>query len=255
MKIEGKTALITGGASGLGKATAELLHGLGANVMVADMNSETGKIICDELKERIAFAQVDVTVPEQVKATVDKTMEVFKRIDILVNCAGTGSAMKTAGPKGPHDLNVFKKIVDINLIGTFDFIRQCAFIMQNNEPNEDGERGVIINTASIAAFEGQIGQVAYTASKAAVVGMTRTIARDMGKPGIRCNTIAPGVFNTPLMSGLPPEFLAPIVANTVFPKRLGEAPEFAGLCRHIIENAYINGQTIRLDACTMFPPK
>jgi 3-hydroxyacyl-CoA dehydrogenase / 3-hydroxy-2-methylbutyryl-CoA dehydrogenase len=255
MKIQGKTALITGGASGLGKATAQILHLLGANIMVVDMNAEKGQQICDELKERIAFIQTNVTLPDQVQAAVNKTMEVYKHIDILVNCAGTGSAMKTAGPKGPHDLNVFKMIVDLNLIATFDFIRLCAFNMMNNEPNEDGERGVIINTASIAAFEGQIGQVAYTASKAGVVGMTLTVARDLGRSGIRCNTIAPGVFNTPLMEGAPPEFLAPIVANTVFPKRLGEAPEYAGLCRHIIENAYLNGQTIRLDAATIFPPK
>lgn len=256
MEIQaGKVALITGGASGLGKATAELLHSMGASILVVDLNPETGKQICDELKERIEFVQTDVTDASQVQAAVEKCMEVYKRIDILVNCAGTGSIMKTASPKGPHDLDTFKKIVDLNLIATFDFVRQCAFQMMNNEPNESGERGVIINTASIAAFEGQIGQVAYTASKAGVVGMTLTIARDLGRSGIRCNTIAPGVMNTPLMAGLPEDFLAPIVANTVFPKRLGEASEFSGLVRHIVENAYINGQTIRLDAAAMFPPK
>ena len=256
MEIQaGTVALITGAASGLGKATAELLHSMGASIMVVDMNPEAGKQMCDELKERAEFIQTDVTDPAQVQAAVEKCMEVYKKIDILVNCAGTGSAMKTASPKGPHDLDTFKKIVDLNLIASFDFIRQCAFHMMSNEPNEGGERGVIINTASIAAFEGQIGQVAYTASKAGVVGMTRTIARDLGRSGIRCNTIAPGVMNTPLMAGLPEEFLAPIIAHTVFPKRLGETAEYTGLALHIIENAYLNGQTIRLDACTMFPPK
>ena len=182
-------------------------------------------------------------------------MEKFGGIHILVNCAGMGSATKLVGKNGPHDLNMFKYIVDINLVGTFDASRLAAFKMQDNQPDENGERGVIVNCASVAAFEGQMGQVAYAASKAGVVGMTLTIARDMGRSGIRCCTIAPGVFDTPLMALAPDEIKQGIAATVPFPQRLGNPKEFAALAQHIIENTYLNGETIRLDGAVRMQPK
>jgi len=255
MKIEGKTAIVTGGASGLGKATLCQLHKLGANVVIADMNPFNGQATLEELKERAVYIETNVTETETVQKAVDAAIEAFGSIDILVNCAGTGSAMKTVGKYGPHDLNIFKQVVDINLIGTFDFIRLAAHKMQDNEPNESGERGVIVNTASVAAFDGQMGQIAYSSSKAAIVGLTLTVARDMGRAGIRCCTIAPGVFDTPLMALAGDEVKAGIVANIPFPHRLGAPEEFAGLAQHIIENAYLNGETIRLDGAVRMPPR
>lgn len=255
MKIEGKTAIVTGGASGLGKATLCKLHQLGANVVIADLNPFSGEATLNELKERAVFAETNVTDTTTVQKAIETAMSSFGSIDILVNCAGTGSAMKTVGKHGPHDLNVFKQVVDINLIGTFDFIRLAAEQMQHNEPNLNGERGVIINTASVAAFDGQMGQVAYSASKAAIVGLTLTVARDMGRSGIRCCTIAPGVFDTPLMALAGDEVKAGIVANIPFPNRLGQVEEFASLAQHIIENTYLNGETIRLDAAVRMPPR
>jgi len=247
MKIKDKTAMVTGGASGLGMATVRKLHSLGANVVIADLNVQNGEAFCKELGSRAAFAETNVTKTETVQAAVDLAVEKFGGIHILVNCAGTGSAMKLVGKNGPHDLNIFKQIIDLNLVGTFDASRLAAFKMQDNPPDENGERGVIVNCSSVAAFEGQMGQVAYSASKAGVVGMTLTIARDMGRSGIRCCTIAPGVFDTPLMA-LAPEEMKEAISNTVpFPKRLGNANEFAALAQHIIENTYLNGETIRLD--------
>jgi NAD(P)-dependent dehydrogenase (short-subunit alcohol dehydrogenase family) len=255
MDIKGKTAIITGGASGLGAATAKRLHDMGANILVADMNVITGTKFCQELGENVAFAEVNVTNTDQVQAAVDKCMETFNGVHILVNCAGTGMIMKTVGRDGPHDLGVFKQIVDINLIGTFDFVRLAAFKMQDNEPNEDGERGVIINCASVAAYDGQIGQVAYSASKAGVVGMTLTIARDMARSGIRCCTITPGIFNTPLMQMAGEEMIAQLEATIPFPKRLGKPDEFATLAQQIVENSFLNGEVIRLDGAIRMPPK
>ncbi len=255
MKIEGKTAMVTGGASGLGMATVRNLHSLGANVVIADMNAENGKAFCSELGSNAAFAETNVTQTETVQAAVDLAVEKFGGIHALINCAGTGSAMKTVGKGGPHDLNAFKQLIDLNLVGTFDAIRLAAFKMQDNEPDENGERGVIVNCASIAAFDGQIGQVAYAASKAGVVGMSLTIARDMARSGIRCCTICPGVFNTPLMAFAPEEMKTAIAANIPFPPRLGEPSEFAALAQHIIENPYLNGETIRLDGAVRLQPK
>ncbi len=255
MEIQGKTALITGGASGLGEATARRLHRLGANVVIADMNRAKGEALCSQLRERAAFAETDVTRTETVQAAVELAVKQFGGIHILVNCAGTGWVSKTVGKEGPHDLNVFRKIVDLNLIGTFDAIRWAAFHMQNNQPNEDGERGVIINTASVAAFDGQMGQVAYAASKAGVVGMTLVIARDMARSGIRCCTIAPGTFDTPLTGFMSPQAREQLIEQTPFPKRFGKPDEFAMLVQQIVENPFLNGETIRLDGAIRMPPK
>lgn len=255
MQIEGKTAIVTGGASGLGAATVKRLHGLGANIVVADMNKENGDAIVAELGSKAIFAEMDITNPDQVKAGIDLALEKFGRIDILVHCAGTGWVGKIAGKEGPHDLDMFIKIVNINLIGTFDVCRWAAFHMQSNEPNEDGERGVIINTASIAATDPQIGQIAYCASKAGVVGMTLSIARDMSRPGIRCCTIVPGAFDTPLTSMMPKEMNDALAAQIPFPKRFGKADEYAMLAQQIIENTFLNGETIRLDGAIRMPPK
>ena len=239
----------------MGEATARRLHAAGANVLIADMNWDKGGALRKELGSKATFALVDVTKTESVKAGVDLALKEFGAIHILVNCAGSGWASKTITKEAPHDLDVFKKIVDLNLIGTFDYIRWAAFYMQNNQPNENGERGVIVNTASIAAFEGQIGQVAYAASKAAVVGMTLVVARDLARTGIRCCTIAPGTFDTPMMGFMAPQMREAIMEQIPFPRRFGQPVEFAMLVQQIVENAFLNGETIRLDAAVRFPPK
>ena len=255
MQIKGKTAFVTGGASGMGAATVRRLHSSGANIVVADMNKDTGAAIIKELGSRAIFVQMDITNPDQVKAGFDRALKEFKNVHILVHCAGTGWIGKIAGKEGPHDLNSFVKIININLIATFDVCRWAAYYMQNNEPNEDGERGVIINTASIAATDPQIGQVAYCASKAGVVGMTLAIARDMSKPGIRCCTIAPGAVDTPLMQMRPKEMNDALAAQIPFPKRFGKPDEFAMLAQQIVENTFLNGETIRLDGAIRMPLK
>lgn len=255
MDIAGKTIMVTGGASGLGEATVRRFHGLGANVVIADMNSGNGEALCSALGERGVFAQVDVTNSPTVQAAVDLTMEKFGAIHFLVNCAGTGWVQKTVDKNGPHDLDVFIKIINLNLVGTFDALRLAAFQMQNNEPNEDGERGVIVNTASVAAFDGQIGQIAYAASKAGVAGMTLVIARDLARSGIRCCTIAPGTFETPLTGFMAPEVREQLTSQTPFPKRFGKADEFAMMVQQIVQNPFMNGETIRLDGAIRMPPK
>jgi len=255
MDINGKAAIVTGSASGLGEATARRLHGLGAKVIIADMNKEKGDALCAELGDGAAFSLVNVTQTDQVQATVDLALEKFGAIDILINCAGIGSAMKTVGRQGPHDLNTFKQVLEINLVGTFDAIRLAAFQMQNNEPNENGERGVIINTASIAAWDGQIGQVAYSASKGGIVGMTLAVARDLARSGIRVCTIAPGLFATPLMMALPEGPRNGLIAQIPFPNRFGQPDEYAMMAQQIIENPMMNGESIRLDGALRMGPK
>ena len=255
MDVKGKTAYVTGGASGLGEATTRRLHGAGANVVIADFNRQNGEAFCKQLGARAAFVEVDVTKTETVKAGIDSALKAFGAVHILVNCAGSGWVGKTVDKQGPHDLDAFKKIVDLNLIGTFDCLRWAAFHMQNNQPNEDGERGVIINTASVAAFEPQMGQVAYAASKAAVVGMTLVIARDLARSGIRCCTIAPGTFDTPLTALMPQQMKDGIIQHIPFPRRFGRPEEFAILVQQIVENSFFNGETIRLDGAVRFPPK
>ena len=255
MDIKNATAIITGGASGLGEATAVLLHEAGANVVLADFNEDKGKELAEKLGSRAAFALTDVTNTDQVQAAVNMAVNKFGRVDILVNCAGTGIAMRTVSKSGPHNLDIFKKVVDINLIGTFDMIRLTAEKMVANEPNQSGERGVIINTASVAAYDGQIGQAAYSASKAGVVGMTLTIARDLSSMGIRVCTIAPGLFDTPLLAALPQEAKASLGKQVPFPPRLGKPEEYAMLARQIVENVMLNGETIRLDGSIRMAPK
>lgn len=255
MDIQGNTVLITGGASGLGEATARRLYGLGASVVIIDINQERGEALCAELGPRAAFSLTDVTVPEQVEAGMRLVLDRFGALQMALNCAGIGPPMKVVGKQGPHDLDHFINVLNVNLVGTFDVLRLAAFHMSSNEPNEQGERGVIVNVASVAAFEGQIGQAAYSASKAGVVGMTLPIARELARSGIRVCTIAPGLFDTPLLASLPPEVKEVLGKQIPFPSRLGIPTEFALLVQHIIENSMLNGETIRLDGALRMPPK
>ena len=256
MQIQDKVALITGGASGLGKATAETIIEQGGRVALVDLNGDLAQATAKALGDQaIAFA-ADVRDEESVQAAVDGTIEAFGGIHINVNCAGLGAAARTVGRDGPMPLNNFTFIVNINLIGTFNSLRLCAAAMAKNDPaSADEERGVIVNTASVAAFDGQIGQAAYSASKGGVVGMTLPIARDLARIGVRVCTIAPGIFETPLMMGAPEHVKQPLINAVQFPHRLGEPPEFALLCRQIIENPYLNGETIRLDGGIRMTPK
>jgi 3-hydroxyacyl-CoA dehydrogenase/3-hydroxy-2-methylbutyryl-CoA dehydrogenase len=255
MKIAGTVALVTGGASGLGAATVRELLGQGGKAMIVDRPQSDGAKLAAELGANAAFAAADVTSDAEVTAAVQQTMEKFGAIHINVNCAGTGAAMKTTSKGGPMPLEIFAKVIEINLIGTFNVLRLCATQMTKNAPNADGERGVIVNTASVAAFDGQIGQAAYSASKGGVVSMTLPIARDLAPVGIRICTIAPGTFDTPMLALLPDPQRQALAAQIPFPPRLGQPPEFASLVRQIVENAMLNGETIRLDGALRMPPK
>ncbi|MDC0509182.1 3-hydroxyacyl-CoA dehydrogenase [Gammaproteobacteria bacterium] len=255
MDITNKVALITGGASGLGLATAELFIESGAKVMLLDLNEDNAKAAAEKLGSNSSYVIANVTDETSIQEAINKTIEDLGSLDIAVNCAGIGSASKTVGRDGAHPLDYFKLVVDINLIGTFNVLRLAAVAMGNNEPNADGECGVIINTASVAAFDGQMGQAAYSASKGGVVGMTLPIARDLARMGIRINTIAPGIFNTPLMNGAPDTVKNPLIEMVQFPKRLGHPEDFASLTKHIVENSYLNGETIRLDGGIRMQPK
>jgi 3-hydroxyacyl-CoA dehydrogenase/3-hydroxy-2-methylbutyryl-CoA dehydrogenase len=255
MEIRGKTALITGGVSGLGEATSRRLHLLGANVVMVDLNEERGRSLSQELGERAFFVKGDVTNSQDVRGAVEVAVQRFGAIHVAVNCAGIGAPAKVVGKEGPHDLEHFVKIIQVNLVGTFDVLRWAAFYMTRNEPNEEGERGVIVNTSSIAAFEGQIGQVAYSASKAGIVGLTLPAARELARYGIRVVTIAPGTFDTPLLAALPEQVRISLGQQIPFPPRLGKPIEFAMLVQHIIENPVLNGETIRLDGALRMPPK
>ena len=258
MDIRGTSSIVTGGASGLGEATARLLAERGARVVVLDMNDAAGEALAKELGG--AYAHADVTDPEQVIAAVEAAKELGP-LRVLVNCAGIGSASRTIGRDGSyesaHDLEHFTKVIAINLIGTFNCIRLAATAMSQTEPLADGERGAIVNTASIAAFDGQIGQAAYSASKGGIVGMTLPIARDLAVVGIRVNTIAPGLIDTPIYgSGEGAEaFKANLKRDVVFPDRLGRADEFARLAVELITNGYMNGETIRIDGAARLQPK
>lgn len=248
MKLKDKVAVVTGGASGLGQATVERFVAEGAKVVIFDLNEEAAQALCRELGDNTAYAIVNVTDEESVEAGIQKTLAAFGAIHILVNCAGVGTPAKTLGKEGPIPLQQFTKIIDINLNGTFNVLRLAAAEMAKNEPvNESGERGVIINTASVAAFDGQIGQAAYSASKAGVCGMTLPIARELAAYGIRINTIAPGLFLTPLAKSLSQKVLDALAANVQFPKRFGEPSEYADFVTHMVENSYLNGEVIRLD--------
>jgi len=255
MKVDGTVALVTGGASGLGLATVRELLAQGGKVMILDRPQSEGAAVATELGANAAFAGADVTSEADVQAAVQQTVERFGTIHVNVNCAGTGAAMKTTGKGGPMPLEIFAKVIEINLIGTFNVLRLCATQMAKNTPNGDGERGVIVNTASVAAFDGQIGQAAYSASKGGVVGMTLPIARDLASIGVRICTIAPGTFDTPMLAMMPDHMRQALAAQIPFPSRLGQPPEFAALARHIIENPVLNGETIRLDGALRMPPK
>jgi NAD(P)-dependent dehydrogenase (short-subunit alcohol dehydrogenase family) len=253
MQIEGSSAIVVGGASGLGEATVRALHAKGAITTIADVNAEKGQALASELG--LAFVSCDVREEAQVQAAVEQAAAVGGALRIAVCCAGTGWAQKLAGSKGPHPLMPFETILQINLIGTFNVLRFAATAMIANEPLQDGERGVCVNTASIAAYDGQVGQIAYSASKGGVVGMTLPAARDLAQFGVRVNTIAPGLFDTPLLAALPQEAREKLGAGVPFPQRLGQPPEYAQLACQLIENRMLNGETIRLDGALRMPPR
>ncbi len=255
MKIEGASALVAGGASGLGAATSRVLHERGASVVIADLNAEKGEALASELGDRASFVEANVMEPEPVQAAVDAAAKADGGLRISVCCAGIGWAQRTAGKQGPHDLEVFHNVIKVNLLGTFNVLRLACTAMSENDPNEGGERGVCVNTASIAAFDGQIGQVAYAASKGGVVGFTLPAARDMSSRGIRVNTIAPGLFDTPLLAALAEDQRQALGAGIPFPSRLGLPEEYAQLAVQIVENTMLNGETIRLDGALRMPPK
>ena len=255
MKIQGCVALVTGGASGLGEATVRRLVGAGAHAVILDRPGSAGDDVARGLGERAAFAPADVTSPDEVAAAVALAVEWFGTIHVAVNCAGVGAAMRTVTKQGPMPLEIFAKVIAVNLTGTFNVLRLAAAQMARNTPNEEGERGVIVNTASAAAFDGQIGQAAYSASKGGVVAMTLPIARDLASLGIRVMTIAPGTFDTPMLAMLPDDQRQALAAQIPFPPRLGRPGEFAALACHIVENAMLNGETIRLDGALRMPPR
>lgn len=255
MKIQGKGALVSGGASGLGAATARMLVEAGARVVIADLNDQLGQKLAQELGSSVIFVKTDITQEEQVQTLIEQTVKHTRGLHILVNTAGIGVGEKVLGKNGPHDLKKFTRVIQVNLIGTFDVLRQASQPMAGNAPDEAGNRGVIINTASIAAFDGQIGQVAYSASKGGLVGLTLPAARDLSRHGIRVVTIAPGIFETPLLGALSEEIRTSLGQQVPFPSRLGKPAEYAALVRHIIENDMLNGETIRLDGALRMAPK
>lgn len=256
MDIKGKVAVVTGGASGLGEATVRRYHGLGARVAIFDMNEARGLALVAELGEGVIYQQVNVADEDQVVAAIAATVEAFSAIHICNNYAGIGDAAKTVSRGEPAVLARFKRVIDVNLIGTFNVLRLAAAQMAKQDPvNDDGARGVIINTASVAAYEGQVGQAAYSASKGGIVGMTLPIARDLASLGIRVNTIAPGLIHTPLFETLPKETYDSLAAQPVFPKRLGQPDEIAHLSQYIVENDYTNGEVIRMDGAIRMQPR
>jgi NAD(P)-dependent dehydrogenase (short-subunit alcohol dehydrogenase family) len=255
MQIEGAAAIVTGGASGLGEATVRKLVERGAKVVIVDRDEAKGTALVKELGDAARFAKTDVTSELEVQSALSLASS-LGTLRIAISCAGVGWAQRTVNKEGlPHDLSVFNTVIGVNLVGTFNVLRLAAAAMSKNAPLADGERGVVINTASIAAYDGQIGQIAYAASKAGVVGMTLPAARDLSKSGIRVLTIAPGTFHTPMMALLPDEQRQALAAGIPFPPRLGLPDDFARLALHILENVYLNGETIRLDGALRMPPK
>ena len=255
MDIKGNTAIVTGGASGLGEATVRRIAAAGGAVVVMDIQDEPGEALASELGDAVVFARTDVTSEQDVQAAIDTAKEKFGGVHFCVNCAGTGLPARTINKAGPADLKAFEWLIKLNLIGTYNVASKAAFAMSTNEPNEHGERGAIVNVASIAAFDGQIGQTAYSASKGAIVGMTLPMARDLSVVGVRVVTIAPGTFDTPMLAMLPDEVRAELASGVPHPKRLGRSDDFAALARHVCENAYLNGETIRLDGALRMPPR
>jgi 3-hydroxyacyl-CoA dehydrogenase / 3-hydroxy-2-methylbutyryl-CoA dehydrogenase len=255
MEVEGAGALVAGGASGLGAATARALAAGGASVVLADLNAEKGEALAAELGPAASFVECDVTDEAAVGAAVERAAAGAGGLRISVCCAGIGWAERVAHKGGPHNLEFFSNVVKVNLIGSFNVLRLAAAAMSGNEPDAEGERGVCVNTASIAAFDGQIGQVAYAASKGGIVGMTLPAARDMASRGVRVVTIAPGLFDTPLLAALPEEAREALGAGIPFPSRLGRPEEYARLVGQIVANPMLNGETIRLDGALRMPPK
>lgn len=255
MDIRNRTAIVTGGASGLGEATVRNIISHGGKAVIFDLQEDKGAQLVEELGESVRFVKTDVTDESSVRNAVDQAGEAFGQFEMVVNCAGIAVAEKTIGKKGPHDLASFSKVIQVNLIGTFNVIRLASEKMAENTPNDEGERGVIVNTASVAAYEGQIGQAAYSASKGGIVGMTLSIARDLSKHGVRVMTIAPGIFETPLFEGLPENAKKALGEMTPFPQRLGHPKEYAQLAQSIIENPMLNGEVIRLDGAIRMMPK
>ncbi|HEY6350583.1 MAG TPA: SDR family NAD(P)-dependent oxidoreductase [Candidatus Angelobacter sp.] len=255
MKIAGNSALVSGGASGLGAAAVRMLVAAGARVVIADLNEAAGKALAQELGEAALFIKMDVTSETDVQSAVDETVKRHGALHLAVSTAGIGIAEKMIGKNGLHDLERFIRVLRVNLIGTFDVLRRASQAMTANQPDEDGHRGVLVTTASIAAFDGQIGQVAYSASKGGVVAMTLPLARELARYGIRIVTIAPGVFMTPLLAGLPEAALQSLSQQAPFPPRLGKPEEYAALVKHIIENNMLNGETIRIDAAMRMAAK
>lgn len=255
MHIDESVFLISGGASGLGLATARELVGQGGKVLLLDINAEAGQRAAAELGEGARFVQADITREEDGRAAVAQALEAFGTVHGLVNCAGIAPAEKVLGRSGVHGLDSFRRTVEVNLIGSFNLLRLAAEAMAQNPPNAEGERGVIVNTASVAAFDGQIGQAAYAASKGGVAAMTLPAARELARSGIRVMCIAPGIFETPMMAGMPQEVRDSLAAGVPFPPRLGRPEEYAALVRHIVENPMLNGEVIRLDGALRMAAK
>ena len=255
MHIPGRAFLVTGAGSGLGAATARALAAAGASVVVADVNEGAGEHLAREIGDRARFVRVDVTDEGAVQHAIDEAVTAFGTLDGAVSCAGIGLAMKTVGKEGPHPLAGFIRVLQVNLVGTFNVARLAAAHMSRQPPGSDGLRGVLVNTASIAAFDGQVGQAAYSASKGGVVGLTLPLARDLAPLGIRVVTIAPGLFDTPLLASLPPQVREALGAQVPCPSRLGRPEEYAALVRHVIENDMLNGEVIRLDGALRMPPR
>ena len=255
MVIQGNTFFITGGGSGLGAASAKTLAKAGANVILADINEQSGRATQQAIGPNAIFIKADVTDPKSVSQALIKASEVYGPIHGAINCAGIAIAAKTVGRDGPHGLEDFDRVININLIGSFNVLRLAAAQMTENTPNGNSERGVIINTASVAAFDGQIGQIAYSASKGGIVGMTLPAARDLARYGIRVMTIAPGIFDTPLLAGLPEKARISLGEQVPFPSRLGKPEEYGLMVKQIIENPMLNGETIRLDGAIRMAPK
>ena len=254
MDVKGKVVVVTGGASGLGGATAQRIVELGGKVLIADVNDKLGAEFAGQLGAAARFVRCDVTAEADAQAAVAAALEMGELVG-LVNCAGIGPPCKTVGKDGPHPLDLFTKVVQINLIGSFNMLRLAAAAMVKNAPNAEGERGVIVNTASVAAYDGQIGQAAYAASKGGIVGMTLPVARDLARDGVRVVTIAPGLFLTPLLQSLPKEAQESLGKQVPFPSRLGRPNEYAAMVEHIFANVMLNGETIRLDGAIRMAPR
>lgn len=255
MQIRNSTFIVTGGSSGLGAATVEMIVAAGGNAVIADVNKAQGEALAAKLGKQARYVDCDVTREDHGKAAVEAALKGFGSLSGLVNCAGIAIGEKTVGKEGPHSLEKFVRVISINLIGSFNMIRLAADAMAKQQPNAAGERGVIVNTASVAAFDGQIGQAAYSASKAGIVGMTLPIARDLSRSGIRVMTIAPGIFETPMLLGMPQEAQDALGKMVPFPSRLGKPHEYAQLVRQIAENEMLNGEVIRLDGAIRMQPK